>query len=130
MTRVNVVPVEELCDQHCLAEHREITRIPRTIINGKARLDGNYPSTYRLGTGHVKFMYPRLAWLHKRYNEVHKECIRRGFNVIYRWPPNVPKHLYRDWTPDEESVKISRERIQLKMPKKARWSNKINGEKV
>lgn len=28
MTRINLVPPEELCDQHLLAEHRELTRIP------------------------------------------------------------------------------------------------------
>ncbi|OYQ73494.1 hypothetical protein B9T20_07170 [Wohlfahrtiimonas sp. G9077] len=32
MTRINVVDVETLCDQHLLAEHRELTRIPNDIV--------------------------------------------------------------------------------------------------
>jgi hypothetical protein len=31
MTRVKLVPVKELYDQHLLAEHREIKRIPNLI---------------------------------------------------------------------------------------------------
>lgn len=31
MTRINTIPVQELCDSHILAEIREITRIPNTI---------------------------------------------------------------------------------------------------
>jgi hypothetical protein len=33
MTRINLIPVEELTDQHLLAEHREIKRIPNAVIN-------------------------------------------------------------------------------------------------
>lgn len=129
MTRVNCVPVEELCDAHILAEHREITRIPNTIVSGKAKLDGDYPSTYRLGAGHVKFYYPRLGWLHKRYNAVHRECVRRGFNVTYKWPKQVPKSLYGDWTPDNLSIMISRQRVTERLPKNAKWSNQVGMKK-
>lgn len=31
MTRINVVDVETLCDQHLLAEHRELS--PMTLLN-------------------------------------------------------------------------------------------------
>ena len=63
MTRINVIDTSLLTDQHLRAELREITRIPNTIVSGKAKLDGNYPKEYTLGTGHVKFFYPRLKWL-------------------------------------------------------------------
>ena len=46
MTRINVVPVESLTDQHLLAELREITCIPNCVVNGKFKLDGNYPKVY------------------------------------------------------------------------------------
>ena len=36
MTRINAgIPVEKLSDQHLLAEHREIKRIPNTKFTGK-----------------------------------------------------------------------------------------------
>ena len=35
MTRINLVPPTELCDQHLLAEHRELTRIPNAVAKGK-----------------------------------------------------------------------------------------------
>lgn len=38
MTRINIVPVEKLYDQHLLAEHREIKRIPNVIKQGKYSL--------------------------------------------------------------------------------------------
>ena len=97
-------------------EHRETTRIPNTINSGKAKLDGNYPSQYRLGKGHVKMFYPRLKWLHRRYDAVHQECLRRGYNVTYKWPESVPERLYNDWCPSavemNEALRINRERIQ------------------
>ena len=56
MTRINVVPVSELCDKHCLAEHREITRIPNTIVTGKANIGGSYPDTYKVTSGSFIFV--------------------------------------------------------------------------
>jgi len=31
MTRINLIPVSELTDEHLLAEHRELKRIPNLI---------------------------------------------------------------------------------------------------
>ncbi|HGJ5874346.1 MAG TPA: pyrimidine dimer DNA glycosylase/endonuclease V [Arsenophonus apicola] len=36
MTRINVIPPNELCDQHLLAEHRELTRIPNYNVKIRA----------------------------------------------------------------------------------------------
>lgn len=123
MTRINVVPVEELCNVHLFAEHRELTRIPNTIVNGKAILDGKYPKEYTLGTGHVKFFYPRLKYLHKRYQMLHNELCNRGYRVTYIWPENVPERLYNDYEPTEEALTINRERIKERIPKNAKWGN-------
>lgn len=81
MTRINAhINPLVLCDQHLLAEHREIKRIPNTIRSGKAKLTG-IPETFSLGTGHVKFFYNKLGYLQNRYAHLHQECIRRGFDV-------------------------------------------------
>lgn len=81
MTRINIgIKPSELCDKHLLAEHREIKRIPNIIKSGRFSLD-NIPKHFTLGTGHVRFFYNKLLFLKNRYISIHKECIRRGFNV-------------------------------------------------
>lgn len=124
MTRINVVPVETLCNQHLLAEHRELTRIPNTIVSGKAKLDGKYPKEYTLGAGHVKFFYPHLKWLHNRYNQLYQECLYRGFNVKYIWPDNVPTRLYNDWEVTQEAIDTNLERIKLRLPANAKFTKR------
>ena len=66
MTRINLVPPTELCDQHLLAEHRELTRIPNAVAKGKFSLKGQ-PEDYKLGEGHVRFFFNKLAFLKQRY---------------------------------------------------------------
>ena len=73
MTRINLVPPAELCDQHLLAEHRELTRIPNAVAKGKYHLKGQ-PAEYKLGEGHVRFFFNKLAFLKKRYDALHAEC--------------------------------------------------------
>lgn len=127
MTRINVVPVQELCDQHLLAEHRELTRIPNNILRGRFDLKGQ-PQDYQLGTGHVKFFYNKLAFLKRRYDDLHAECLRRGFRVQYIWPEllmeNVAQYsmLWQDYFPTPQALSLNRERIALRMPQKARFT--------
>jgi hypothetical protein len=81
MTRINAcINPLVLCDQHLLAEHREIKRIPNVIRSGKAKLTG-IPTKFSLGKGHVKFFYNKLGYLQNRYAHLHQECLARGFNV-------------------------------------------------
>lgn len=81
MTRISAgIPPIMLCDQMLIAEHREIVRIPNMIKSGKAKLD-NIPEDFRLGTGHVKFFYNKLSFLHNRYVHLYAECISRRFAV-------------------------------------------------
>lgn len=123
MTRINVVPVGELCDQHLLAEHRELTRIPNAVAKGKYNLVGQ-PDDYKLGTGHVKFFMNKLAFLHKRYHALHQECLARGFNVTNRWAQDLPRepHLWLDYQPTDNALRLNRERIAERMPLKARFT--------
>ena len=107
-----------------------MVRIPNTINSGKAKLDGNYPKEYTLGTGHVKAFYPRLKWLHNRYKELYEECKARGFNVTWMWPDSVPERLYNDWQVTPEALKINRERIKDRMPLNAKFTKRIYNEQV
>ncbi|MBN6710233.1 pyrimidine dimer DNA glycosylase/endonuclease V [Haemophilus haemoglobinophilus] len=126
MTRINLVPVEELCDQHLLAEHRELTRIPNAVAKGKYHLRGQ-PFDYKLGEGHVRFFFDKLSFLKKRYDLLHQECKQRGFNVQYIWPENLPDDisLWKDYEPTENALKINRTRIKERMPAKARFTAKV-----
>lgn len=129
MTRINVVPVETLCDQHLLAEHRELTRIPNSILSGKAKVDVlKIPKEYTLGTGHVRFFYDKLEFLYNRYNQIHNECINRGFNVTHIWPSEVHmgnlkfKYLFKNWAITEDAININKARIMERMPAKPRFT--------
>lgn len=114
MTRVNLVSPFDLCDQHLLAEHREITRIPNTILSGKAKVQ-NIPDRFCLGPGHVKFFYNKLRWLQYRYNDVHHVCLLRGFQVQYKFPDSLPDELFNSWEPDAEDIELSRQRINERL---------------
>ena len=123
MTRINLVPPEELCDQHLLAEHRELTRIPNAVAKGKFHLKGQ-STEYKLGEGHVRFFFNKLAFLKKRYDALHAECKARGFNVQYIWNETLPDDpsLWLDYEATEAALQINRERIQERMPLKARFT--------
>lgn len=81
MTRINVgINPWELPSKLLLAEHREIKRIPNALRKGKACWT-DVPPTFRLGKGHVKFFYPRILFLQRRYKRIRKECLRRRFDI-------------------------------------------------
>lgn len=123
MTRINVIEVKELCDQHLLAEHRELTRIPNCIISGKYDVSKDIPTTYLLGTGHVTFFYNKLKWLKRRYEQLHQECINRGFDVVYKWPDHhyFDDKLWNDYEVSDTDVRINRDRISERKPENARY---------
>lgn len=125
MTRINVVPVDELCDQHLFAEFREMTRIPNGIASGKMKTEyRDAPLKYTLGTGHVKFFVDKLKFLKDRYDLLFQELKKRGYNVTYIWPEDLPIYaIHGDYIPTPEALAINRERIQERMPEKARWSS-------
>ncbi|MFA9499961.1 pyrimidine dimer DNA glycosylase/endonuclease V [Mannheimia sp. E30BD] len=123
MTRINLVPPTELCDQHLLAEHRELTRIPNAVAKGKFSLKGQ-PEDYKLGEGHVRFFFNKLSFLKKRYDALHEECLARGFNVQYFWSENLPQDpsLWLDYQPTDIALAVNRERIALRMPANPRFT--------
>lgn len=87
MTRINLLHPKFLCDQHLLAEHRELTRIPNSILSGKYSLEGKHiPTSYVLGTGHVTFFFNKIDFLFERYLQLHQECLNRNFAVTWKFP--------------------------------------------
>lgn len=117
MTRINVVPVDELCDKHLLAEYRELPRIygaaKRWYVNQGTLKD--IPPTYRMGKGHVKFFFIRLTFCYNRHRQLYHQCLFRKFNVQYgprleavEW---APAWMMNDYDPTPEAFAINRERI-------------------
>lgn len=84
MTRINVVSVETLTNQHLLAEYKEITRpfnkVIKRIENGTMD-DVVIPEKYCLGKGHETFFFDKLLWLHLRYLSLFEELLKRGFDI-------------------------------------------------
>ena len=119
MTRINVgIPPVDLVNQHLIAEHREIKRIPNCIAKGKYNMEG-IPDKFKLGAGHVKFFYNKLLYLKNRYISLYNECIKRGFNVqnyIGAWD-NVPQELMNNYQPTCKDRLIIQERINEKLNK-------------
>lgn len=62
MTRINVIPVEELSDQHLIAEYRELPRVLKQNIN-----INDAPETYKLETGHVKWAKRHTKYVETRF---------------------------------------------------------------
>jgi len=126
MTRINVVPVKELADQHLLAEIREITRLPsnlRTSLNRKSGplKDSEIPLEYVLGKGHVKFFMDKFKWLEGRFLSLLEECDNRGFTISNRDATifkNVPSKFYGTYQVNEAAKELNRIRIQERIAAK------------
>ena len=112
MTRINCIPPQELHDKHLIAEYRELPRIFKL-----ARPCNDAPEKYVLGTGHMKFFYNKLVYLHKRQQQLVDEMKRRGFkpnfdpSTLMSMTANKYHKLYNDWVPDEEAMALNRSRI-------------------
>lgn len=120
MTRINLLPVTQLTDQHLVAEYREILRMPKYLsrsLNTKrgVRID-DLPPVFTLNTGHVKFFYNKGRFVRDRFWELRGEMHRRGFTpTIVIDMTTWPKHLMGDYTPSAADVAISRQRIDSKL---------------
>lgn len=122
MTRINVVPVRELCDQHLLAEWRELPRM-RSYAEKTKSAASDIPAGYTLGEGHMKFFLDKGLFLENRHAELTSELLLRGFN-LNNLEPFVMSDKYgkKHYEPDEYALFINRQRIEERMPSKPRWS--------
>lgn len=120
MTRINVVPVEELSRQHLIAEYREITRLPgnlKAALNRKTKpfSFSEIPSDYVLGPGHVKFFFDKMEFLQQRFEKLVAEMLKRGYNPSYLdstiFKDCLPE-FYNNYTPTEKALEINRQRIK------------------
>tara|TARA_Y100001960_G_scaffold232890_1_gene244736 strand:+ start:94 stop:498 length:405 start_codon:yes stop_codon:yes gene_type:complete len=132
MTRINIIPVSELYNQHLIAEYREITMIPAALnrtLNSKKGLDiTKIPPRYTLNKGHVYFFYDKGKYLDIRYRQIIDEMKKRKFkpNPNRKFPKEIfiINNLYNNWIPKIEDYQIIRERIKYKISKKPNWYKK------
>lgn len=119
VTRINCIPVEELTNQHLVAEYRELPRVFKLARHPKR--GESFPSHYTLGEGHVKFFYNKLEYLTDRFMQLVAEMKKRGYKPQYEAPPiqNMKSLMfYNNWTPTKEAMQINRERIQERLKEK------------
>jgi deoxyribonuclease (pyrimidine dimer) len=130
MTRINVVPVQELTQQHLLGEWKEICRVFTLVRKLKDRGINKYnfhkkikqPDDYTLGTGHVYFYYNRLGYVLKRIDQLHTEMLSRGYSPN-RISENeliegIDSFYLNDYNPTPEALRVNRERIALRLSTK------------
>nr|AAD33350.1 pyrimidine dimer-specific glycosylase [Chlorella virus]AAD33351.1 pyrimidine dimer-specific glycosylase [Chlorella virus]AAD33360.1 pyrimidine dimer-specific glycosylase [Chlorella virus]AAD33370.1 pyrimidine dimer-specific glycosylase [Chlorella virus]AAD33379.1 pyrimidine dimer-specific glycosylase [Chlorella virus] len=127
MTRVNLVPVQELADQHLMAEFRELKMIPKALARSlrtqtSEKILKKIPSKFTLNTGHVLFFYDKGKYLQQRYDEIVVELVDRGYkiNVDAKLDPDnvMTGEWYNDYTPTEDAFNIIRARIAEKIAMK------------
>ena len=113
MTRINVVPPQELSDQHLLAEYHELPR----CIKQKINID-DAPGQYKLGPGHMKWAKMHSLWLMYRYASLIQEMKYRGFKAKYTvddlklyWytVEHLSGNLWYEVTP--EDIEINKQRL-------------------
>ena len=119
MTRINsAIHPRNLTDEHLLAEHREIKRVPNTVVIVLSSRSGwvCQPNKFTLGKGHVTFFRNKLAFLYRRYQDIHKECLLRGFRVkdyseSFEYVREMAPDLWNDYIPGFEEHGLLVERI-------------------
>lgn len=124
MTRINVVPVDELSDQHLIAEYRELPRVIKQDIDVS-----DAPEKYCLGKGHMKWARKHWAYCFLRFNELVKEMHHRGFKTSYTVLPDgkIDTNVYGYYVVGPKDVKLNIDRLVEKYKMKPnfyRWTKR------
>ena len=132
MTRINLVHVKDLADQHLFAEWREIKMIPAKLKKLQETKLGweimrDVPSTYTLNTGHVRFFYDKMYFLYLRYNQLTEELHKRDFNIAHHDAKSifiegiVTEMQSPLWEPTIPEIAINVERIAQRLNERPDW---------
>lgn len=134
MTRINLIDVELLSDQHLIAEYRELPRIygdvRELLSKGKSVRDVKFPSSFVLGRGHMTFFYDKLEFLVKRQKRIIDECLTRGTKIQFTEPmdiSDIPVEWCNDYTPRNDEVRLSNSRLIERIGKNPsfyKWNKK------
>lgn len=126
MTRINVIDVKQLTDQHLMAEYRELPMVMgslrRSLKSKRGVQVDSIPRSYTLNTGHVRHFYNKGKWLQRRYFSLIEELRLRG----YALDPDARNvdwsvfgaDLFLDWTPTRSDCIVNLDRILLRVSQK------------
>ena len=133
MTRVNLVSVEDLADQHLFAEGRELKMIPAKVrklwlsntVNIISMRVNSVPE-YTMSTGHVTFFYDKIEWLYRRHLALTEELEKRKFNIsnydsYLGFHHGIPGELIGNWKPTIREIKINVGRISERLHQRPTW---------
>ena len=120
MTRINVVPVQELNQQMLCGEYREIVRV--FDIARKAQYEihkKKIPTEYTLGTGHVMHFVDKLKYITERYNSLCTEMVHGGY-VCNRVEQSelergIDRSLFWDYKVTDAALQLNRARISERL---------------
>lgn len=139
MTRINLIPVQELATQHLFAEFRELKMVPKSLRrsliaaqrhvgphNATAHVVSKIPAHYLLGKGHVSFFYNKGFYLQQRYSLIRHELSRRGVNYDVNSLLDPDRTMQQvpwngDYVPTVEALALIRQRIAEKIAMKPEW---------
>lgn len=118
MTRINLIPPQQLSRKHLVAEYRELPRIFNCVRKAQAQglhpRDIDIPRQYTLGTGHMKFFYDKLYFLGMRYIALVDEMRTRNYAVTFALPNinGIDAEWFGKYTPTPEAIAINVRRLR------------------
>ena len=122
MTRINVVPVQDLHYRHLVAEYHELPRIFQYVRNAQAinKHPGDFkiPPDYVLGKGHCTFFYDKLGWLKERFASLVAEMQRRGYKTNHSADDvldGIDPEWIGDWEPTSVAFDLNTNRINERL---------------
>ena len=126
MTRINLgILPKDLCDQHLLAEYRELPRLFNFEPKSKA------PKEFTLGKGHVLFCRQYMGTMCQRQLQILDEMKHRGFTTNFSDRDKLVTGCKRGpWVPGEEKdiarmlLKIRIKQRLKDMKRKPTWTNR------
>lgn len=134
MTRINTIKVQDLLDQHLMAEYREMPMVAGSLNRSLSSKRGviGIPENYTLNKGHVKFFYSKKQFLYTRYHELVKELELRGYSLDPNRESNF--HVFDrldqiPWNPTISDHLINIERICIRVLEKPHFY-KMNGKSI
>jgi hypothetical protein len=125
MTRVNVVPVDELTNSHAFGEYKEILRPVSKVRNALAKYPNKWafykayankiPVDYTMGKGHESFFFDKLMYIAERYQQLCEWRKVRGYKYtpisIEQILDGLPEFVLQSYTPTQQALAINRCRI-------------------
>lgn len=132
MTRINLVRVEDLADQHLFAEWREIKMIApaakRSLLAKPiVKIVEKISPQYTLNTGHVTFFYNKLPFLRNRFKELTEELQQRNFDISpFDFETADYTFVYLrlsqiTWHPTKRDIQVNVDRIAQRLNEKPTW---------